>query len=182
MRTLNKGFTLIELMVTLAVAAIVLGMAIPSFNAQIQNNQAQATAESFIDALNYARSEAVKRVRRVSLCASADGASCGGDWKDGYIVFVDAVTSDDISPPDTSLGVLKAWGAQKSNATLTVAFDDASAATFIRFTSLGALAKTTPAPSKIQADINFDGCTGTNAPRVTVGITGMVSMQMQSCN
>ena len=78
-----RGFTLIELMVTLTVLAIVLGIAVPSFQKQIINNKSLTFSEEFAAALNYARSQAVKTTKRVSICASSDGATCTGSWSEG---------------------------------------------------------------------------------------------------
>lgn len=87
----HGGFTLIELMVTLAVAAILLSTAAPSFVMLIANNRAASAANDVLASLHFARSEAVKRAADVSLCPSSDGAGCidGTSWADGWILFVD---------------------------------------------------------------------------------------------
>src|SRR5690625_331574 len=72
-----RGFTLIELMVTLAVFAIVAGLAIPSFTQMIRDNRSVALADNLLSAAQYARAQAVTVKGAVSLCASADGATCG---------------------------------------------------------------------------------------------------------
>ncbi|MDG4559694.1 MAG: Tfp pilus assembly protein FimT/FimU [Candidatus Competibacter sp.] len=90
---MNKetGFTLMELMVTVAVAAILLFVGVPTFQETINNNRLTSNANALVAALNLARSEAIKRNTRVTLCKSADGASCtaGGDYAQGWIVFAD---------------------------------------------------------------------------------------------
>lgn len=85
------GLTLIELLITIAVAAVLLGIAAPSFTALIENNRAANAANELLGSLQHARSEAVKRARTVRLCPSADGASCvdGTDWGAGWIVSFD---------------------------------------------------------------------------------------------
>ena len=86
------GFTLIELMVTIAVGVILLTLAAPSFQDIIQNNRVTAQANDFVTALNLARSEAIKRGVSVTVCKSNDGTSCGGagvNWQDGWIIFLD---------------------------------------------------------------------------------------------
>lgn len=76
--TLARGFTLIELMVTLAVVGIVLGLGAPAFFAWIQNTQIRTAAESMLTGIKLARAEAVKRNATVSfqMMTSTD-ASCG---------------------------------------------------------------------------------------------------------
>ncbi|MCF7966536.1 MAG: Tfp pilus assembly protein FimT/FimU [Methylobacter tundripaludum] len=87
----NSGFTLLELMITIAIAGIVLGVAIPSFTSTIASNRLTTHTNQLVTAINLARSEAVKRGLRVTLCKSADGATCvtTGDWSQGWIVFMD---------------------------------------------------------------------------------------------
>lgn len=86
-----NGFTLVELMVTIAIAAILLTVAVPSFITTIQNNRMTASLNDFVTDLNLARSEAVKLGSRVTVCKSADGVACTteGDWSQGWIVFSD---------------------------------------------------------------------------------------------
>lgn len=86
-----SGFTLIELMVTIAIAAILMALAAPSFSATIASNRLSAQTNDLITALNAARSEAIRRGRRVTVCKSADGTSCAsaGDWSKGWIAFED---------------------------------------------------------------------------------------------
>jgi type IV fimbrial biogenesis protein FimT len=86
-----SGFTLVELMITVSIAAILLGIAIPSFTDTIKSNRLTTQANDFVTALNFARSEAVKRGYQVTLCKSTDGATCvtTGNWAQGWVVFAD---------------------------------------------------------------------------------------------
>ena len=88
----QSGFTLIELLVVLAIAAIITTTAIPSFQSFIQNNRMSTTVHSFVSSLNLARSEAVKRGERVTVCKSNNSSTCSnsGNWQQGWIVFVDS--------------------------------------------------------------------------------------------
>ena len=84
------GFTLVELMVTIAVVAILAALALPSFSNSIRNTRLASTTNEFIAAVNLARSEAVRSNRAGQVCASSDGATCGTDWSQGWIVWSDA--------------------------------------------------------------------------------------------
>ena len=87
----QRGFTLIELIITVAIVAILLAIGVPSFQEMMRNNRVAAHTNDRLSSLNLARSEAIKRGVRVSLCKSSDGLSCAttGDWTQGWIVFVD---------------------------------------------------------------------------------------------
>ncbi len=88
----NSGFTLIELMITISIVAILLTVGVPSLKTFMQGNQLIASTNELISALHVARSEAIKLNSRVSICSSSNGKSCSGSssWKEGWIVFVDA--------------------------------------------------------------------------------------------
>ncbi len=90
----QRGFTLFELIITMAIAAIVISLAAPTFSTMVQNNRLSGQSLDFITALNLARSEAIKRSIPVTLCKSTNGKDCVADagvtgWEQGWIVFVD---------------------------------------------------------------------------------------------
>jgi type IV fimbrial biogenesis protein FimT len=86
----QNGFTLLELMVSLAVGAIVLTVAVPNYSSFVRNSRQTATANELLGALVLARDLAVTRNTRVTVCSSNDGAACGaGKWAEGWIAFLD---------------------------------------------------------------------------------------------
>src|SRR5262245_64720640 len=91
---IQRGFTLVELMYTIAVGAIVLGIGIPAFTETIRAGRMTTSVNTEVTAMHVARSEAVKRRARVTLCRSTTAAAptCDKDGE-GYIVFVN--TADD---------------------------------------------------------------------------------------
>ncbi len=86
----NRGFTLIEMMVTVAILAILIAAVTPSFRGILRDNQAATQASAVVTSLMLARSEAIKRNAPVAMCRSNTGTSCAGsDWADGWILWTD---------------------------------------------------------------------------------------------
>ncbi|MEH6445666.1 MAG: GspH/FimT family pseudopilin [Oceanospirillaceae bacterium] len=88
----QQGFSLVELMVTLAIIVILITVAVPSFNSSLLRADASSLADSLISSLNYAKSEAVSRNERIYLCArNANGSGClnnSADWDGGWLIRV----------------------------------------------------------------------------------------------
>lgn len=70
--TNNKGFTLVELMVVIALVAIIAGFAVPQFGRLIDNNRVVSTTNSIVGLLNYSRSEAVRRGARITVTSAGN--------------------------------------------------------------------------------------------------------------
>lgn len=88
----SSGFTLLELLITITILAIVATVAIPSFREMVLNNRLAAQTNEVSSLISFARSEASKlRDGVVTVCASNDSASCSGssEWEHGLIVFRD---------------------------------------------------------------------------------------------
>jgi len=100
-----SAFTLVELLVTIAVGAIVLAIGVPSFQNIMQTNQLATQTNKFISAMNYARSEAVKRKENVIICPSTASGVCnaGNSFENGWLIYVDEDRSSDFTAGDTSL-------------------------------------------------------------------------------
>ena len=92
----SRGFTLIELMLALAVAAVIASLALPSLARFSERNRIQSTANELVAHINLARLEAVMHRRIVVVCPSSDGQRCSGgnQWHHGWIVFRDDDRND----------------------------------------------------------------------------------------
>lgn len=87
----GRGFTLVELVITVAVASILVAIALPSFQSVMIASRINGQANEFVATLQLARSEAVRRNARVVVCPSSDGATCLSNpatWA-GWVAFVD---------------------------------------------------------------------------------------------
>ena len=86
----QRGFTLIELIVTMTVLAIVVGMGVPGLRDFMLNSRRVAAVNEMVASLALSRSEAIARNVTVSMCPSSNGTGCAaGDWGAGWIVFSD---------------------------------------------------------------------------------------------
>lgn len=88
----ENGFTLVELMITLAILSIITSFALPSFREIILNQRIGSDTNELVGSLNLARSESVKRKIPVAVCSKQAGAqacNAGGAWNEGWLVWVD---------------------------------------------------------------------------------------------
>lgn len=87
----QQGFTLIEVLMTTSIAAIMLSIAAPNFTTLIKNTRMTSAVNEFIGVLYLSRSEAIKRGKTVTLCKSSNGTACitTGNWEQGWVVFED---------------------------------------------------------------------------------------------
>ncbi len=91
MMSAAKGFTLLELLVTLAVLAITLGIGFPALGSVVERTRIANTYHVLTASLMAARAAAITRGEPVTVCPSLDGARCRHDqvWEDGWIIFAD---------------------------------------------------------------------------------------------
>ena len=163
----QRGFNLIELMLGITVLAIVLGLGVPSFIDMIRENRLISQSNDMLIALNFTRSEALKRGLRVTACPGTATACTGGtDWNAGVLVFTDDTGT--IGTLDAGDEALQSWPA---TSTAGVVAGGPASITFLQ----------NGAQAAAQIDIYKSGCTGQNKRQITVAITGRVGMTKVAC-
>ncbi|SDX36877.1 GspH/FimT family pseudopilin [Marinobacter mobilis] len=87
----SRGFTLIELIVTIAVFGVIIALAAPSFQNMVISNRVAFDRDEFFNLLQFARSEAIKNGTAVTICKSSNGSSCDNSlgWNGGWLLFAD---------------------------------------------------------------------------------------------
>lgn len=112
------GFTLLELIAVVALVAILLTIGVPTFREIQRNSHLITQVNQIILALNLARSEAIKRAARITICKSNDEINCSttASWSDGWIVFTDTATIGSLDGSDT---LIRAWSRLKQGFSLT---------------------------------------------------------------
>ena len=91
----QRGMTLVELLVTVTISAILLGIGLPGYGYFVNQSRLVGLTNEMVGALNFTRSEAIKRGVRVTMCttsgAGAAGPACesGTGWEQGWLIFVD---------------------------------------------------------------------------------------------
>ena len=85
-----KGFTLVELLITLVILGFLIALALPSFTNSLRSNRVATTSNEVLASLSLARSEAIKGIGTAGVCPSTDGTSCTSaatDWSGGWLVW-----------------------------------------------------------------------------------------------
>jgi type IV fimbrial biogenesis protein FimT len=120
--TPQRGFTLIELMVTIALLAILSTLAVPSFMQTIASSRLTTSTNDLYATLLQARSSAISKGQRVTVCKSNTGTSCttgaGSSWNDGWITFVDSTRT--TATPSVDSGETVSFVAQATNAAILI--------------------------------------------------------------
>lgn len=106
----QRGFTLVELLVTIVIIAILATLGVPSFTQFLRNWQRDSATKAFMTHVQLARTESIKTSRKVVMCVSTNGTSCANstDWKGGWLVFVDTNGDESLSNGETLVAVRSA--------------------------------------------------------------------------
>ena len=173
MKSTQHGFTLLELMTALAVLAVLVAIATPSFKSFSANSRTSATANSLMNALAIARSEALHQSMPVAVCASDDAATCDTtDWGKGWIVFTD--NSGTAGVLDSTDAVLQSWPAPGGGVTVGLLNNTE---TYVRFDARGMKSPVTGLTFSVAAS----GCKGNNASQIAVTVSGSPQSTKVAC-
>jgi type IV fimbrial biogenesis protein FimT len=103
--TREAGFTLTELMVTLTIVAILMGIGVPSYKYVTNSDRVSSEINGLLGDLQFARAEAIREGQEVTVCPSSDGATClvdGTTWNTGWVVWADLNGDGTLSPVDSA--------------------------------------------------------------------------------
>jgi len=98
----TNGFTLIEMLITLAVLTILIGLSVAGMQSQIERSQSENTLSELRQDLVFSRGEAVKRGGWVGICGSDNANACSASYQNGWLVFHD-VDKDGVFTGNDSL-------------------------------------------------------------------------------
>lgn len=171
----DDGFTLIELMLGVALLGVLLAIGIPSFGDMMRTNRLASQVNEFTATLNFARSEAYKRGLPVVVCvANNDVTDCSttASWSNGWLAYVDTNRNGTYQTGGTEPILMKV-SAPGGNLTYT---PNPVGQRTMTFSPLSA------SPGNFQLDIFKSGCTGLEKRRITVLSTGRIKMQKVDCS
>lgn len=175
----ERGFTLLELMTALTVLAVLLAVGVPSFSDIARNNRSAANSNELVSAFAIARSEAIRRGARVTVCPSEDGEQCTNSWGAGWIVFSDDAANDNASPAVKE--VLRIWSAPRGEPSVTTRTTGGApaAVTWARFLPRGDVRTNGALPVVFR--IEPEDCKGEQGRNIQLNAVGRTTVSRFSC-
>lgn len=147
------GFTLIEILMVIALLGVMLTAGMPSFLSFISKTRVSGNANALLGDISYARSEAATRQSQVVMCVSSDQASCtsGQTWDKGRIIFVDTNADGALNSGET---VLRVAQAMSGTAVTVTGFGSVN---LVSFRPFGGLAPATTGAFKLCPSSGSEG-------------------------
>jgi type IV fimbrial biogenesis protein FimT len=171
-----RGFTLLELMVAVAILGILLGIGVPAFREMLTANRLTSVANEMVTAFTVARSEARSRGIPVTLCAAnaaLDECEDTPQWNDGWIVFTDDIGTPGVVDDDDE--VLQAFPAPPTGFSVTAVTP--ATLSFVRFLRSGAPDPVSAKTLKLMRPY----CSGSKARQILITTTGRVASAKATC-
>ncbi|HED34908.1 MAG TPA: prepilin-type N-terminal cleavage/methylation domain-containing protein [Gammaproteobacteria bacterium] len=167
----QTGFTLIEMMVTVGLVSILLSVGVPSFREFIKDGALTAGNNELVTAFNLARSEAVKRGARVTVCKSANQTACttSDGWEKGWLIFTDENNNGVYDSANETL--IRVHGAMAASITAV------GNGTVINYVSYVMSGKSQQVPSGLQSGtiLVSDDRVGPYGKNLNISQTGRIS-------
>lgn len=165
------GFTLIEILMVVAVLGVLIAAGMPGFNAWIVKARISGAANELLGDLSYARSESATRQVEVAMCVSTDSATCatGQTWDQGRIIFVDTNADGAVSTGET---ILRVSQPMSGTSVTTTGFGSSS---IVRFRPFGGLRPPTAGTFKLCPS------SGTEGRLLSVATTGRPLIAKTTC-
>jgi len=172
-RNNERGLTLTEMIIAMAIAAMLIMAVVPGMTDLINNNSLSAQNNALADAFMLARSEAIKRAQSVGVCSSTNGSSCSGDtdWANGWLVWSDDNGDNVVNTGEEVIQVNDALGGQSS-------FASQQSIAVVQFLAQGF------ANMSAGAQRNFNLCdqrSGESGYQLTVRPSGQISTSRITC-
>jgi type IV fimbrial biogenesis protein FimT len=181
MKRREKGLTLIELMVTLAIAIVALAIGIPAFNALSARDVSAATVNALVTALQQARAEAISQGKFTAVCSKANKATsntCGTDetWRMGWLVFVEPASANGVRDDAAGDFVIKGFPAVRADTSIT-APEGVSA---VRFNALGEAVDPVTLTVRVYRSATHDAANCVRGVDVVVTAVGQVRSEVRT--
>ena len=167
----NAGFTLLELMVTVSIAAVLLAVGVPSYVTLIDNNRVTSQANDMLYSVNMARSEAIKRGTEVRLVSVA-----GSDWSGGWNLVADTNNDSDFEDP---ADILMQWEALNGDGSLAIAATNSPTDTYMAFTARGGLS---PSNASFIFTLEPGDCDAIDSRIISLQPSGRASVSHGDCS
>ena len=170
-----RGFTLVELLVTLAIGTILLAITIPGYAFLVNAGRLTSVTNDLVSALQLARSEAIKRGLRVTICKTSNAMAvtpvCDttASWQQGWLVFVDGGTKGMIDSGDI---LLRAQGQAAPAVTITTGTNYAS---YISYRPSGVSQGSNVANGTLHV------CVASEQRDIIISPTGRIRLEPHTC-